>query len=138
MDLNGVLTVDEFTMIILALEPQIDVAELTEKLFAEYADMTDSAVEYLSLEKLAALAVKNGLFGVVSQTRLLGKVAGDFGSEFEFIEAVFGSVRPMFKERLVRAGQDVSEWDAKMDEYKKRLMSNEYSRKCIATRNNRG
>ena len=120
-------------MITLAFEPQIDAIHKTEKLFAEYADVTDSAVEYLSLDKLAALAVKNGLFMGASQTRLLNKpvTTTDFSAEFEFVKTVLASMRPLFKERLVCAGQDVSEWDAKMAEYEKRMQSNEYSQKCI-------
>jgi len=132
LDYNGLLTFDEFDMIVNATEPQITDKYHMQKIFTEFSDVTDDSLEYLSIEKLASLSVQNKLFTTESISKLLKKpINGQFTEEGELVKKVFARMKEIFIARLKIVGQPIEEWNNKLNQFTKRFNKDDYSAKCI-------
>ncbi len=99
--------------------------------------MTDDSVEFLSVEKLAAISVKTGLFSKEAQARLLGK-DGDFAAEANMVKALVPSMRNIFTGRMRKAGAvtgsaEMNKWEMRINELEKRAGIDSYSKRCIGS-----
>ncbi len=116
------------------METQAYSHEYAARLFSEYADIDDDNVEYLSVEKLAALAVKANLFSAKAQTRLIGQCSTNYAAEHKFLLEVAPALSARVAERLRRAdaykdgGEEV--WGKRLREFEIRASSEKYSFRC--------
>ncbi len=129
--MNGYVTADEFDLLMQIVEPQMYDVEKVYDLFVEYADATEDNMEYISIEKMAAMAVKYGLFGTAAQSRFLGKpVDSGFDDEFAYVSTSISDISGLLHSRLVRARIFDPVWANRLSEFEKRVHSGRYSHKC--------
>ncbi len=132
MDLNGLLTLDEFEVLLQELEPELHSGGQAAVLFEEFAHLTDNRVEYLSLSGLASMATKYGILSNEAQRGLLGNgCSSDFGLEVQFVREVYPEMRQIFLRRLASSAQKAETWEARLTEYETRLKTSTYSNKCM-------
>ncbi len=133
--MNGVLTQDEFEMLVAAMEPPNALGKKTAaSVFKEFADLTEGNVEFLSLGRLAALAAKYHVLTAKTQARFLGEeLAHDFARETLLLREIYDGMEKVIRERLSKAGALDEAWEARLEESAKRVRGKDYSDRCTRT-----
>ncbi len=122
------LSLDAFKVLLMAVEPHSFSEEFARSVFDTYAEIAEDEKEYLSLQKLSAMSIKQGLFGEKAQERLVGHGGNP---QTEMLPGMYPTIRDVIAERLRRAGILGPEWEARMEMLQRRVGDEQYSARGV-------